>query len=382
MKNRHIVLLLIVSILNFVGCSVSTEKPSTEQTGSIDLTMPEYKISNVNLESNEGTIQVLDSQDDIILYAVEQRYANDDTRIDEQAIRRYTKGLVKFSIKDEKIIDEYVLPADMYCSDAVLTDSGFDFIQIATLSKNNGNYQYDICRKIGEQIKIIEQSEYFLFGIEPYLTSLGSNSTAYSYHNPITADCGVSVIQPDNSIESIVQYKASDSVVPLEFNLLGNGTQFVYYIGIDKIGTLIIGDAKNKIAEIKLQPNEKIYGFTLTKDKLLLSTITPDMQGDEKQRNTALKGMLSLIDWDGNKLCSKEYFPLYHMQSDGGNLALAVSSEQTLEVIQVQGSSFRIDKISEYMENDTALMFPMRIKEKELLIYRPRKNDIKKISFR
>lgn len=351
---RKCLLIVLGLYALLVGCTVSPQEDFPSLSYELD------HLDTKGILDSTDSVEVLDSKSDKILLSISKRYQEGDEYAVEQGYNSYTTRVVQYSLRDNEIVREYTVSPDTFCADGVLLDNGFDLIEVDISSRNEGAYTYNVCR-IQSNREILKSDLCSSFVGAPTMVSLGDNNTAYNFYNPVTEEFGVCIIHNDGRISDSIRYVESADHTPLGSKLEGNGQCYLYYMGLDSKGTLLVGDNEKVVGQAQLGQSERMYSYTLLKDSILMSTIDKSSTSNKDE----LMGTISVRNFEGKILQSTEHLPLYKLTSDGISTAIGVNSKQQVEHIAVYEKGIRTYAVPEYAINTEYFLYPFAISRNE-----------------
>lgn len=262
MKLRLIAICMFVITL-LCGCK-TVDNPSIDSTKA---SIEKIDVEQMLALSESQTYDVLDFYNDtaLILFSEREKWNPDD--VTDQLTTSFYEAFSIVDLVNMKETKRFPIQRFGICTSAVIAFDGV----LCSMYVNNPD------TGIGESIYYINEDvlqkiftdDFSLFTTGPNLLRYG-NDILFSYYTYTSDQFGLSKITPDFAIEPLLCF-SSDDTDYLSDDFETSDTSYVYAVGEENRVTFYVGSVANSPIKVQLEEGEKIYGFDITDDTLLVS---------------------------------------------------------------------------------------------------------------
>lgn len=308
-------ILMMILFLTVTGCGRSGSTNNTIGENNISYTVREIPFaSNLGLNDNES-IYIFDANGENILLEIlrKEKNKNDPEGIDVVFL---SDRLLIYNTEKKKITYEYKFDQECECSSGIFLEKGIAFMMISHEKDTFG--QYSLYRYIDGTNTLIESGKGSSGAYSnPQLVRLGDFDFAYSYYNPDTNNFGVNTVDADFRIKKSLSLNRKEN--HMRSTLYSNNDDYIYFYDKSGIGWFVIGDKNGMIDKSQLKDNELINDYCLLNNMILFSL---SFEGQNREES----GKLFLKNYKGEVLSDKRQPPLFRMESNNKDIAVATDS--------------------------------------------------------
>lgn len=328
-------LLLLFLLCSCCACNAEENKPTEQNLSEIKYELNELPIETLNLQDGEE-LKVLDAMDGQLLLSRYSEYREEDSNYSELGYCAYTKSIDMYDISKGIIVYTINLPERQYVLDASFIERDvFACVTVATGRQYATDYHIFLYQGVMTEIAsgLCFQSGYDA----PEVVSLGNGKFAYSYHDCDTDNFGVNVCTTQGNIIKMIALKSNANTEHLGTSLSGNGSMFAYYAIADGKRVIYIGNSSKITHRITPPDSERIFGYSILNDKMLLTASVQDGKSE--------KYALLVKDFYGNTIASYPHQLLYRLESNDDNIVLGIDDNYSPHCVYLSDSNINVQKI-------------------------------------
>lgn len=279
MKQKISVLMLV--LLLAAGCSSGPDVSAPSETmliPDISRILETRLYDNVYLEGTQ-TLDILDVNGEWALCAVKDWYLDAAGETREQGFQYLTKALLIISCESGRIAEQFHWTGNYYCAGGVLLQN--HTVIYAAVDVDGGSpAPYQLMLQTEDHTpEPISLSGTCTAWDRLELARLNDRELVCSYWDRAGATYGLSKVNIDGTIDSVLVNPITDSDAFTTTKLSHNGENYLYWISSGTETVFVLGNVEGMQAQFKLPENEQIFDCCLCEDGILSSSAITDQEG-------------------------------------------------------------------------------------------------------